>query len=283
MSAVGRIGFLHLPKAAGTSLGEALAVALPNRSPMSFDRILFGDFDRFDEMMPQIKAQLCLGNGHELLGYDLVAGHFCLQTLAATLAPAQILTVVREPRVRLLSHYFYWRASSAQAHSLYLPWDGALRGSELSLEQFLSVPWLAYQTDNLLTRMLLCPNPHVVAQQFLADGSVVSRYRVRRRAMHLLQSLGCVAPLELGDGLVPVIARWCGLQLRIDHLNRTPRAPVGQSAEWLTPVVRELLQQRTDIDRHLWTWACTHHGLDPVATSDAAFDAFVASMDRSAA
>jgi hypothetical protein len=46
-----KFAFLHIPKAAGTSVITGLMAAGFNRAaPSHFDRSLFGGFDRFDTM-----------------------------------------------------------------------------------------------------------------------------------------------------------------------------------------------------------------------------------------
>lgn len=275
-----RVGYLHIPKSAGTSLVAALRASFPEDAPFTawFDRCLYASFDDYDQMTPETQARFYLGDGSDLGRYAVIAGHFSRQTIAATLPPAQIFTVIREPRVRLLSHYFFWRSLPIERHRAYLPYDGQLRAIELGLAEFLSVPWLAPQTDNILTRMLLFPNRRLPAVRFIADLDPLTRVRIRRRAGQLLDDFGFVAPLELGDPLASGIARWLGRPFEIPHLNRTERTDGPDITEHLTPDVWRLLDRRTVVDRVLWDAACRRTGLDPVSTATAAVDAYVASM-----
>ncbi len=280
MAALERIGFLHLPKAAGTSLTNALRVAVADPVPFTpvMDRTLFGDFDRFDEMAERIQRMIYLGDGSDLGSHTLVAGHLSRTTLCATLTPSQVFTVLREPRVRLLSQYFYWRSLGQAERDAYLPWDTFDRAARMTLPEFLTSPSLAAVTDNLLTRMLLVPNNHVLPERFLADIGHLSRRRVQRRASTLLADLGCAVPLEVGDRLAPILSAWCGRPIELLHLNRTERSADTRPDEWLTPEVEAMLAARTSIDRSLYRWACERHGLDPAATEAAAWTGYLDSM-----
>jgi hypothetical protein len=88
-----KLAFLHIPKTAGTSFTRALARGWPRvrivATPTQFDAIPEAD-----------AAQL-----------DLVAGHFLAHQLAAPRWQGfAALTVLRDPRARLLSSYRYARA-----------------------------------------------------------------------------------------------------------------------------------------------------------------------------
>ncbi len=280
MAALERIGFLHLPKAAGTSLTNALRVAVSDPLPFApvMDRTLFGSFDRFDEMSERIRRMIYLGDGSDLALHTLIAGHLSRTTLCTTLAPSQVFTVLREPRVRLLSQYFFWQSLPQTERDAYLPWDTFDRAAQMELPEFLTTASFAAVTDNLLTRMLLVPNSHILPDRFLADVGYLSRRRVQRRASMLLADLGCAVPLEIGDRLVPILSAWCGRPIELQHLNRTERSADTRPDEWLTSEVETMLAARTSIDRTLYRWACERHGLDPAATEAAAWTDYLDSM-----
>lgn len=279
-----RIGFLHLPKAAGTSLAAAVREAFPeeHRFGAWFDRSLYDGFERFDLMAPDVRDRFYLGDGSELGGFHVIAGHFAYGTITRTLDPSQVFTVMREPRVRLLSHWFFWKSWPLSRHQAYLPYDVQTRAMELDLAGFLRSPWLAPQTDNVLTRMLLWPNSHVRPDRYLADVDPVNRWRIARRARQLVDTLGCAVPLEIGDRLAPTLSEWCGRTIVLEHLNRTDTSARPHPNEWLTDEVLALLDARTEFDRALWDAACRRHGLDPVATSRRALATYLQPTDLGA-
>lgn len=273
-----RIGFLHLPKAAGTSLAAAVREAYPeeHRFGAWFDRCLYDGFERFDLMAPDIRERFYLGDGSELGGFHVIAGHFSYGTITRTLDPAQVFTVMREPRVRLLSHWFFWRSWPISRHQAYLPYDVQTRAMELDLAGFLRAPWLAPQTDNVMTRMLLWPNSHVRHDRHLVDVDPITRWRIARRARSLTATLGRALPLEMGDRLGPTLSEWCGRSIVLPHLNRTDNSHRPHPREWLTDEVLELLDTRTAFDRLLWDDACRRQGLDPTETAHRTFQTYLA-------
>ena len=151
-----RLGYLHMPKAAGTSIRAAFASYYDpaDTVPYSFDRHLFGDDPRIDE----IREPLFLGEPDELRGYRYMEGHWALPTMAAVLEPSEIVCVLREPRARFLSHYTFWRGWPDSMHELWEPY-GAARFAQLALSDYCREPAIAHQADNLVTRLLLGPHP----------------------------------------------------------------------------------------------------------------------------
>lgn len=273
---IDRIGFLHLPKAAGTSLTAALREAYPeeHRFGAWFDRCLYDGFERFDLMAPDVRERFYLGGGAELGGFRVIAGHYSYGTITRTLDPAHVFTVMREPRVRLLSHYFFWRSWPISRHEAYLPYDLQVRAMSLDLVGFLRAEWLAPQTDNVLTRMLLWPNRHIAPDHFVSRLDPVTRWRVARRARHLVGTLGQAIPLEVGERLGPLLTDWCGRSIALPHLNRTDTTRRPPVSEWLSDEVLGLLEERTTVDRRLWAEACQRHGLDPEPTAHQALASF---------
>lgn len=275
-----RVGFLHVPKAAGTSVTIALRNAFADPRPFrcDMDPVLFGEFTSFDEISADTRSRIYTGDGSDLAYVPVLAGHFAWRTITATIPPAQVMCVVREPRVRLLSHYFYWTTFTAAQREAYLPWTMLTRVANVSLEQFLSEPWLAPQSDEVLTRMLVYPNRQVPNEGFLRTINVLRRRRVEQRARSLFSGLGLVVPLEIGARLGSVVSAWCGRPVDIQHHNRTERTATVDIDALLTPTVMRLLAERSRHDRRLWRWACTQHGLDPDRTEQSAFDDYVASI-----
>lgn len=130
--------FVHIPKAAGTSLKQALA-----------DRVgetgIAYKYDRPMSDPPLLRRAKCLkaSLGGELPARPIVFGHFLVGKFArltpagfAPRAPLQYATFVREPLQRAISHYHFWKRTYLAGHRV---WDRFTR-EDWSLERFLLSP-----------------------------------------------------------------------------------------------------------------------------------------------
>jgi hypothetical protein len=88
-----RIAFLHIPKAGGTSMLSALSAHFPEHKICPERLNGLGDW-------PSAK----------LSEYDLFAGHFVFDALSLVPDPKVTFTMLREPKARMLSWYYYVRA-----------------------------------------------------------------------------------------------------------------------------------------------------------------------------
>jgi len=180
------------------SIHTALESALPSNylAPQRFDTSVFCDFNEFDSLCPETRAEIAATEDErEILGtYNVVSGHFSLPTLSQITDPSSIVTILREPRTRLISLYVYWRIPE-----IYERWNPyrvdvhALR----PLSEFLSEPYLAPVTDNQICRMLLYGDSRVPSANFIAKTDIET---VALDAIKRLSTLGFVGLLELGDG-----------------------------------------------------------------------------------
>ncbi|MFZ9627778.1 MAG: hypothetical protein ACO3C1_00340 [Ilumatobacteraceae bacterium] len=153
-----RCGFLHIPKAAGTSIRTAMvrAYGTDNLSPFVFDEVLFGDFSAWHTVADRLAA-LILHPGQHLTDADrsmrAVAGHLSYRSITSLVDAADVFTVLREPRSRVLSHQLFWSVMPefvAEEYGEYQVHRTAFDG----LKRFLADPAAAHQSDNLHVRML---------------------------------------------------------------------------------------------------------------------------------
>ena len=95
------IAFLHFEKAAGTSfLHEFTRMFHPCQI----------DSDPFRSMAPHLLSRFVSTSGVDAARYPLVWGHYDLPSIQR-LGPNRIVyTILREPRARILSLYWYWRS-----------------------------------------------------------------------------------------------------------------------------------------------------------------------------
>jgi len=190
-----RLGFLHIPKAAGTSVHAALldAYGEDGVSPLRFDDRFFGAFTEWHTMAPGVRDSVFHPDG-PTRATDRAArafsGHITYRSLVALVEPTDILTVLREPRSRLLSHHAYLLSVPDAVYAGFGTYD-AYRPAFAGLTDFLSDPVTAHQTDNLQVRMLadveLDPTRHLTDAEQSAAAAAARRN---------LGTLGCTTFVE---------------------------------------------------------------------------------------
>ena len=258
-----RLGVLHIPKSAGSSVSAALEAALDDRSwsPYDFDRALFGPFR--DQPVPPTEVARVIPDPTRLRDVDAASGHFALSTMLVGFDPADIVLLLREPRTRLLSHYEYWRGLPANLRDPDSTWSVTAHARELDFDRWLQDPRSAYQSDNVVIRTLLDGHDAIPDDDFIDpdDMAVLTAMAVRRAA-----SLGWVDVVERGS------AMWDGLADRIDRALERPRVntterradlPTNLAAIFSEDAV-EALHRRTTGDRMVWEAAARRRGVDDV-------------------
>lgn len=151
-----------------------------------FDRSLFGNFNNFDSIPKMMRSAIHLDPTQLPHDATTIMGHFSYHTLQTRYPQASLATVLREPTARLLSHWLYWRSLTWFAFRHWgADWSARLKLAKLPLENFLQHPAIACQTDNVVTRMLVWPNQHIPAEDFINpehDGQLlaIARHRLSR-------------------------------------------------------------------------------------------------------
>jgi hypothetical protein len=247
------LALMHIPKTSGTALTGGLAGAVqPRRVVGGFDRCLFGAFDRFDTIHPDIRRGIYASPTEVPRDGDFIAGHLAFSTLSASYPGAQLVTFLREPRARLLSHWVYWRTQEPDHTSLWGEWENLVLAGRDSLETFLDRPDVAAQTDNLSLRMLLWPHPKLPDADFIAerdDEVLLGEAFIRLR--HL-----AYADVIENPRLVENLSAWCGGPVVYPPVNETPNVPPALRVPFyreLSPLAFDRLHARTRLDLWLWT------------------------------
>lgn len=251
-------------------------------SPKGFDTsMLCCGFHDFDTLDPDTRAALAVGHDElqELSDYAVVSGHFSLASLLRVTSAASVATVLREPRARLLSFYAFWRLSSLIRTTMrgYPALDHALR----PLDDFLAEPQLAPATDNLLCRILLAPDPSIPKLDFIAPDHVDD---LASRAIGVLERLGFVGILELGDAIWAGLSDFFGVSLTPMRVNTT--APDGLTADApdanlrITARTLDLLDARTAADAAVYRHALADKGYSPGWTERSSAAAFAEELVR---
>ena len=272
-----RLAYLHLPKAAGTSLRAALSAYYDEEDtvPWSFDRHLFGD----DPRLGEVAEPVFLGQPDELAGYAYMEGHWTLPTITSAFDPSDVVCVLREPRARFLSHYTFWRGWPEWMHDLWQPYDGA-RFARLTLGEYCQEPAIAHQADNLVTRLILGPHPLAPNDSHIRAGDVD---RLAAQACRRLDDVGYVDVLERGDDVYRDLESWFGSPLTRERLNETDLGegePVDLD-DFSDARTMSLVNDRNASDLQIWHHVAAARGVaERVArsTSDAAFARSVAKI-----
>ena len=258
-SAVGRrLVFLHIPKTAGTAITSFLR-------------------EHFDasEVMPQLEIPFhrshpiwpLIARHYQLLGVGMHLEHEHVDAFQRGLAnerPPFLLTVLREPKKRLLSQYKEWRSTSDAAMHVATDElkDAILTARTRPFSDFLRSenPMIRVTLDNLQTRLLVGRN----LSRTLSDAELLSRAR------HNLAQYDLVGTTASCDATVALLAEAYGWPL---PESGTPRRHVSKlppaAALATTPADEELMAALTALDQALWDDLINDRLPAPPATHDA--------------
>jgi hypothetical protein len=246
------IVFMHIPKTSGIAFGSGLATAVAPQSVVhGIDRTLFGVFDAFDSMDPELRRLIYLEPNDLPSGADFVHGHISFTALKQSYQTAQYITVLREPISRVLSHWLHWRTQSEDELRQWGDWAKRVSIARGPLIDFLSCPDIACQTDNLYVRMLLCPHRLIPNNDFIDEGNDNA---LVDEAITRLEQFAYIDVIE-NPNLKENIQIWLGRPFRYSLVNerqsiRSPfRTPLHQE---LKPEVFDRLELRTRLDLKLW-------------------------------
>ncbi|WP_029313102.1 hypothetical protein [Acidiphilium angustum] len=197
---------------------------------------------------------------------DVIAGHFARQTIESRFPGSNLITILREPRARLLSHWFYLGNYTDDVLALYGDWGQTMALARCNLPEFISAPAIACHTDNLMTRMLLWPHDRVPPADFIAPQDDAMLITAARAAIDRFAFADVLENPAMHDRLIRFLRQtygqtiWSRLERLIYARRAAPRneaAPPKPGArqpmaDELTDQCLSLLDQRSRLDRHLW-------------------------------
>lgn len=265
-----RLAYLHLPKAAGTSIRAALSsyYEADDTVPWSFDKHMFGGFDRLDI----VDRPVFLGDPTEFRRYRYMEGHWSLPTILAGFDLEDVACILREPRSRYLSQYTFWRSWGDDQHAVWNPFDASLY-SRRTLGEYASSAAIACISDNLATRLILGPHSLIPP-----DGPIRPEHvdTVARHACTQLDRIGFVDVIERGESTYVALEEWFGSPLSRERLNET-QLDQGERVDLddlMDRRTQALVNDRSAADLQVW-----HHVLSTResgsgrATADASYGA----------
>lgn len=244
--------FNHIPKSAGTSLRIALARSLGvSQAVDGFDRLLFGGFDDFASLSPQARATVAMVPEDLPEAPQLVVGHYALSTTKARYPFARHMTVLREARSRLLSHWMFWRAHRDEQLTSLGSWAGYVQKAAAPLVEFLEDRAIAAQVDNIAVRLLLWPHAAIPVDDHIDPRDDAA---LLREALVKLEEMDFVDIVEDPDFELS-LSSWLGAPITMERLNETLPIPEERRTPlWrqLTPSAMDAMARRSRLDDALW-------------------------------
>ena len=271
-----RLAYLHLPKAAGTSIRAALSsyYDADDTVPWSFDRHMFGDFDRLDI----VDRPVFLGDPTEFRRYRYMEGHWSLPTILAGFDPEDVACILREPRSRYLSQYTFWRSWGDDQHAVWDPFDASLY-SRRTLGEYASSAEIACISDNLATRLILGPHSLIPT-----DGPIRPEHidTVARHACTQLDRIGFVDVIERGEGTYVALEEWFGSPLSRERLNETQldRGERVDLADLMDRTTQALVNDRSAADLQVWHHVFATRGAEAASGRSIADAGYGASLAK---
>ena len=217
-----------------------------------FDRTLFGAFKGYVSFNEGVKKVVYLEATDMPANANLIMGHFSHHSLKARYPEAQQITFLREPLIRLLSLWIFWRCQRDEHLAAWGEWADVVKLSRLSLKEFLSDTRLAGQTDNVTVRMLLWPGSGIPLDQFI---EARSDNELLAQAFERLNSFSYSDVIE-NPSFSERLKRWIQIDMPSSRLNETTTVPEHLRLKLereLDNETLELLQQRSRLDLQLWT------------------------------
>ena len=245
--------FMHIPKTSGMALTSALTEAIaPSKVVFGYDRVLFGAFEGFDSISPDLRRSIYLGPKSLPSDAEFVSGHISFSTFSENYQNATYITVLREPISRILSLWLYWRTQSDDQLRAWGDWAERVCISHRSLLYFLSSKDIACQTDNICVRMLLWPHPLIPDSGFIDESNDETLLDQATDRLNQFAYIDVVENPEFQEN----IEKWLGREVTYRRINETPSIPEMRRTplhEELKPEIFSLLEVRSRLDLKLWT------------------------------
>lgn len=234
-----RVALMHLPKTGGTTLHDLL---LPNFQKDAVCPERFNNFDRFSD--------------EDLNSYKFFSAHMDFRNLSRVSSSSYTITLLRDPKQRILSLYYFWKAQTRD-HIDRHDMIGPRRAKDMPLREFLEdLPdFLRKDFDNVYVRNLIGPLWTGRGGALMLQGD--DALRIAMRNLLKIDEVGFTT--EISDLIKRVFST-----LKVDPPVQLPRSRAfenfGQDdpntekveKEEITPEIDALLDELTFLDRQLY-------------------------------
>jgi hypothetical protein len=243
--AYSRLGMLHVPRCAGTTLGTVISQAVGGRQE---GLLAVGDFATEEQPRSSVLEGEQIQAASEL---PFLFGHIGL-TEMSMLDRTWIFTVLRHPYARLFSQYRYFRERHNVRDPLGREIPYLTDANELPLFDYLGTPHL----DNVVARLFLKSEPDSI-KTFEKNG-FLDKMHAREIALALQRSLLRFGAIYVGASPFRVLR---DLQQRgvISAVTFAHRSNASSNTMLVIPsstkVLIDLVRERTWADVLLWRLA----------------------------
>lgn len=272
--------FSHIPKTAGTSLRAALTEALaPQRVVDSLDLALVGGYDNVDAVDERVLAMFHFTPETLPADADLVLGHLAPGTTMERYPQGRFLTMLRDPRLRLLSQWIHSRSLSDFDLRHYGTEGRAFRVARLPLRDYLDHANLAPNVDNTITRFLTWPHPLLAQDAFIDPAHDDELLAAARARLDRFDHVGLVEDPRAMQRL----SDWLGVTVQPVRENERTGVPKRRRTDIhgeLDPATVAHLDHRTRLDRQLWWYVAPRLLDDPQAAWDDGWSRAIARYER---
>lgn len=261
----GRAAFLHIAKCAGSSVEDALVAATGSPLPprQQFDTCYLAGTAATDLRNSAARDTVAWDDLPEMPGPYVFHQHWSLPTLLREFDPADVATVLREPRLRILSFVEFVRAGSPAERRFWAGDDVLMPSASLPLVELLQSRPASRAVDNLIVRQVMWGDPRIDPVAPLADTVIDG---LAGDAIAALEQLGVVGLVEQMDRTWESLSRWLGSTVRPRHSNATAPRPVPGLFDTTDDIERsmQLLADRSRADLLVWQHFAARSGVVPL-------------------
>jgi len=246
-----RLVFLHVPKTGGTTLHHHFSAHFVP-----------------EEICPERISGLDRYSEDELRQWRYFSGHFNADEIKRIPKPVFVVTVLRDPIERLLSHYYFWKRHSSdyiEQHGLY-PLLVTKRGTLLDYLCSTEPTLISNSRNSIALQMAGAVLGQPEGNQLLKVGGPVewlSNAQLLQQALSNLLSFDVVGDISQLNDIYSTVAQTFGMIPLNDLPSMNTRYEVNDVMEPyveepITPEIKGLLEESTRLDMVLYQLALDH-------------------------
>ncbi len=220
-----RVCFLHIEKTAGSSFHEYLTE-------------VYGPANIFPERLRYLERY----TADDFLACSVYSGHYTFGNCWRLPIGTRFGTMLREPRSRVISCYYFWRSLSIEVDNIAA---GVARNCR-NIEEFLTHPDTQFAIRDIQVSSLLPAG---------GSGAEDACRALDRFAFVGIQEQYCLSVLMMAEKMGWPLPSQIHRQMVTSEMHRHPNHQRRVEREPMTDRVRELLDRCTEQDRILYDYA----------------------------